>query len=88
MPKALRDAPPRTLTSQFDPLGYDCRWGTEADGTLVTRGAAADRTMENAPGAIPHARRAASRTVACYSTVTDFARLRGLSMSRPRAFAV
>lgn len=23
-----------------------------------------------------------------YSTVTDFARLRGLSMSRPRAFAV
>ncbi|WP_416982808.1 FkbM family methyltransferase [Streptomyces sp. T028] len=35
MLEALRDAPLETLTSEFDPLGYDCHWVTEADGTLV-----------------------------------------------------
>ncbi|WP_460065994.1 hypothetical protein [Streptomyces sp. YKOK-I1] len=35
MPEALRDAPLETLTAEFDPLGHDCHWVTEADGTLV-----------------------------------------------------
>ncbi|MFJ8104386.1 FkbM family methyltransferase [Streptomyces sp. NPDC096132] len=33
--EALRDAPLETLLAEFDPLGYDCHWVTEADGTLV-----------------------------------------------------
>ena len=39
-------------------------------------------------GAFRRARPSAGRAVPGYSTVTDFARLRGLSMSRPRASAV
>lgn len=33
--EALRDASLDTLLDEFDPLGYDCHWVTEHDGTLV-----------------------------------------------------
>ncbi|WP_217236872.1 FkbM family methyltransferase [Streptomyces sp. AC555_RSS877] len=35
MLEALRDAPLDTLLAEFDPLGYDCHWVTEHDGTLL-----------------------------------------------------
>ncbi|MFC4500539.1 MULTISPECIES: FkbM family methyltransferase [Streptomyces] len=35
MLEALRDAPLDTLLAEFDPLGYECHWVTEADGTFV-----------------------------------------------------
>ncbi|WP_079061792.1 FkbM family methyltransferase [Streptomyces griseoruber] len=97
MLEALRDAPLETLTARFDPLGYDCHWVTEADGTLVPwhePPAPEDPEPDLHPAGMRKrrapldARRAAPRTADRYSTVTDFARLRGLSMSRSRAFAV
>ncbi|WP_179382417.1 FkbM family methyltransferase [Streptomyces sp. SA15] len=33
--EALRDASLDTLLDEFEPLGYDCHWVTEHDGTLV-----------------------------------------------------
>ncbi|WP_078612581.1 FkbM family methyltransferase [Streptomyces canus] len=33
--EALRDADMQILLAEFDPLGYDCHWITEDDGTLV-----------------------------------------------------